>query len=55
MARTMKMSLNAWHKIDDNLDYEYWDDIISKREFLSTLPLFRKEYGKDVEKVMADK
>lgn len=42
-----RMSLNAWHEIDDNLDYQFWDDIISKREFLSTLPLFRQEYGKD--------
>jgi tetratricopeptide (TPR) repeat protein len=42
-ART---SLDAWHELDDNLDYEYWHDVISKREFLSTLPLFRQEYGK---------
>lgn len=41
-----RMSLNAWQQIDDNLDYEYWDDIISERELLSTLPLFRQEYGK---------
>jgi predicted Zn-dependent protease len=41
-----RMSLDAWHELDDNLDYQYWDDVISRREFLSTLPLFRQEYGR---------
>ncbi len=42
-ART---SLDAWDKVDENLDYQYWDDRISEQEFLSTSPLFRQSYSK---------
>lgn len=42
-----RISLDAWAKLDDDLDYKYWDDRISRRELLGKLPLFRKAYGKE--------